>query len=69
MVDRGYSRRIAESKSGIEKTCEDMAGANPTLDAEELAHLILEEKSIPITMNYAEELVQRFGETVSGPRR
>ncbi|WP_327210324.1 hypothetical protein [Rhizobium leguminosarum] len=69
MVDRGYNRRIAESKSGIERTCEAMAEANPTLDAEELARLILDEKSIPITMNYAEELVQRFGETPSGPRR
>lgn len=69
MVDRGYNRRIAESKSGIERTCEAMAEENPTLDAEELARLILDEKSIPITMNYAEELVQRFGETPSGPRR
>jgi hypothetical protein len=69
MVDRGYNRRIAESKSGIERTCEAMAQANPTLDAEALAHLILDEKSIPITMSYAEELVSRFGETSHGPRR
>lgn len=69
MVGKGYYRRIADSKSGIERTCETMAEENPTLGAEELATLILAEKNIPITMSYAEELVLRFGETSRGPRR
>lgn len=69
MVGRGYHDRIAESKSAIEKTCEEMAEANPTLDADELAHLILDEKSIPITMSFAEELVSRFGQTSNAPKR
>lgn len=69
MVGRGYRDRISESKSLIEKTCEEMAEANPALDANELAHLILDEKSIPITMSYAEELVSRFGQASNGPRR
>lgn len=69
MVGKGYYRRIADSKSGIELTCETMAEENPTLDAEDLASLILAEKNIPITMAYAEVLVQRFGEASRGPRR
>lgn len=69
MVGKGYYRRIADSKSGIVFTCETMAADNPTLDAEELARLILAEKNIPITMSYAEELVLRFGEASRGPRR
>lgn len=69
MVGKGYYKRIAESKSGIERDCEALAEANPELDAEDLAALILDQKSIPITIAYAEDLVGRFGASTRGPRR
>ena len=68
MSTKSYRNRIAASKAAIELDCEAVAAANPTLDARELRDLIKEERNIPVTEEYAEELVGRFGSSAPRPR-
>lgn len=59
MSGAAYRRRIAASKAGIEADVRALADRNPGLKPGELQALALEKLNVPITLEFAAEIVGR----------